>query len=225
MARPHYRSFRSSGRAAAIGFASALLGLGGCSFVQLHHYPAPSAPGGEAHYDTEWRCGWKPGQRFTGPPDRVLLRSGELVVGVQAEAHRVTTWTAGPLFLPVLPAIPPSAFPQRRLGDTHGLAIDFRVIEPAHEDVDFSGVVVEVVSSDGRTRRFDAREEREEEVPFERWTSTWRLADGFGLERAAEADPGAFRLRVTGISYQGVVYDLPTIEFTPARGWMMCEEY
>ena len=173
-------------------------------------------------------------------------------MGIQAGAYRVTTVAAGPLSLPVLPAFPPSFFPHSALEDGDVLPIDFRILEPRDESVDFSRAVVEVISdaalatvdSNAAVAPLDssaAGDDAESQVPasssfevgnvdletvaFEGWTSLWDLSDGWTLPlRVGPGDPAPFRLSVRGLLLRGKTLEFPEVEFTPARGWLVCEE-
>ena len=154
--------------------------------------------------------------------------------------------------LPVLPAFPPSFFPHSALEDGDVLPIDFRILEPRDESVDFSRAVVEVISDaalatvdsnaavaphDSRAAGNDAESQAPasssfevgnvdlETVAFEGWTSLWDLSDGWTLPlRVGPGDPAPFRLSVRGLLLRGKTLEFPEVEFTPARGWLVCEE-
>jgi len=129
-----------------------------CSFLQVHSYYTPSAPGGELLEDAIARCGGNQGHVVSGPAQRIVVRSDDVALGIQAGPFRVTTVSAGPLSVPVIPAFPPSFFPHRALISGDVLPIDFRILEPRDEAVDFSGVVVEIVSaaSDSKAEAVEA---------------------------------------------------------------------
>lgn len=201
-----------------------------CSFLQVHSYYTPSAPSGELREDASSRCGGNQGYVVSGPPQRIVVRSDDVALGIQAGAFRVTTVAAGPLSVPVIPAIPPSFFPHRALVAGDILPIDFRILEPRDEIVDFSGALVEIDSQisgspNSGSSRFEAGEIREEFVKFKGWTSLWDLSDGWTLPmRIRSGEPAPFRVSVRGLSLRGKTVDFPEVEFTPARGWLVCEE-
>jgi len=210
-------------------FALSLVFFSGCSFLQVHSYYTPSALSGELEEEVISRCGGNQGHVVSGPPQRIVVRSDEVALGIQAGAYRVTTVAAGPLSIPVIPAIPPSFFPHHALVAGDVLPIDFRILEPRDEIVDFSGAVVEIESqasapSNTGLSNFEAGDISEELVEFKEWTSLWDLSDGWTLPmrvRSGEAAP--FRVSVRGLSLRGKKLEFPDVEFTPARGWLVCE--
>ena len=234
--------------------ALSLACLCSCSYLQVHSYYAPTAPGGETKEAAVSRCGGNQGYVVSGPPQRIVVRSEDVALGIQASAYRVTTVAAGPLSFPVLPALPPSFFPQRALKVGDLLQIEFRILEPRDETVDFSGAVVEVVSdaaaapihSSAKGRgvdsgvvgrsTFKAGEIEEVLETFEDpksgdrghvgWTALWDLSDGWTLPlRVASDDPVPFRVSVRGLTLLGRTVEFPDVEFTPARGWLVCEDW
>ena len=236
------------GHPRALGWISALAlaWLCGCSFLQLHSYYAPGAPVAEPREDVASRCEGNDGYVVSGPAPRIVVRSGEVALGIEAAAYRVTTVTAGPLMLPVLPALPPAFFPHRRLESGDILPIDFRILEPRDEVVDFSDVVVEVTflsvpelaeadataadteagARSSASSSFEVGEIDAERAAFEGWTPLWDLSDGWTLPlRMGAGDPRAFRISVRGLSFSGMPLDFPNVEFTPARGWLVCEQW
>ena len=234
--------------------ALSLAGLCSCSFLQVHSYYTPTAPGGELREEAVSRCGGNQGYVVSGPPQRIVVRSDDVALGIQASAYRVTTVAAGPLSLPVLPALPPSFFPHRALESGDWLQIEFRILEPRDETVDFSGAIVEVVADAAAApldsnaagggvgsetvapSTFEAGEIEEVLETFEDrksggrghvgWTALWDLSDGWTLPlRIGPDDPRPFRVSVRGLTLLGRSVDFPDVEFTPARGWLVCEEW
>ena len=113
--RPRESSAHPMARVFAVGvlflFTTFPVLLGGCSFLEVHSYYAPSAPGGEPREAVVSLCGGNQGYSVSGPSPRIAVRSNGVVLGIQAGAYRLTTVAAGPLSLPVIPAFPPSFFP------------------------------------------------------------------------------------------------------------------
>ena len=244
---------RESRRAVQWLAAFSLAFLCSCSFLQVHSYYTPSAPGGELRKEAKSRCAGNQGYVVSGPPQRIVVRSDGVALGIQAGAYRVTTITAGPLTLPVLPAFPPPFFPNRAIEAGDPLPIIFRILEPRDETVDFSGAVVEVAfsaesglvdsSADDSnavdsnaaavdvdagahvSSTFEVGKIDDERTPFEGWTPLWDLSDGWTLPlRVGSGDPVPFRVSVRGLLLSGRAVDFPDVVFTPARGWLVCEE-
>jgi len=61
-------------------------------------------------------------------------------------------------------------------------------------------------------------------VKFKGWTPLWDLSDGWTLPmRVHSSEAAPFRLSIRGLSLRGKTVDFPDVEFTPARGWLICE--
>jgi hypothetical protein len=223
--------------------------LCGCSFLEVHSYYAPSAPAGEPREAVVSLCEGKEGFAMSGPPSRIVVTADGVVLGMEAGAYRVTTVAVGPLSVPVIPAFPPALFSNRELEVGDVLPIDFRILEPRDEVVDFSGASVQVFrsgepvvigASDAagdpspaavdvdaeppELNSFEAGEVEEELVSFKGWTPLWELSDGWTLPLpVGVGDPSPFRISVRGVLFRGEEVEFPDVEFSPARGWLVCE--
>ena len=207
----------------ALAVVGALLG---CSTLRVQDYYAPVGSSGLLSNSAGTRCEGRDGYAVTGPPGRILLTRPGVTLGLEVAPVASRTVAAGPLALPVLPALPPGAFPQRERGRGNPVALSVRVLQPADStELDLDGLVITVESRRSGSRSYEPVDSYEEFVPFEETRSEWRLADGLELtHRWWEGEPKSFRVRISGVVLDGEPVAFPSVSFRKARGWVVCED-